>query len=104
MLGPDVPDIARVLLKKAVYQTSGDGLFVGETVATESPLEPGTFLLPGGCVEEPPPACTEAEQVRWVDGAWTVELKPPPPPPVTPAENVRAQIAALQALLDQMGG
>lgn len=41
---------------KTVYQTNHLGLYVGPIEAEESPLEPGVFLIPGGCVELPPPA------------------------------------------------
>jgi hypothetical protein len=41
--------------RKIVYQTNYHGLYVGPVVAEESPLEPGVFLVPGGCVELPPP-------------------------------------------------
>jgi hypothetical protein len=42
------------MTQKIVYQTDHLGLYVGETEADESPLEPGEFLIPGGCVEDPP--------------------------------------------------
>lgn len=41
--------------RKVVYQTNHLGLYVGPVEAEESPLEPGVFLIPGGCVALPPP-------------------------------------------------
>lgn len=69
-----------------VYQTDANGVFVGTTEADESPLEPGVFHIPGGCVEQEPPAFADGEQARWTDGAWVVEPRPPAPEPETPPE------------------
>lgn len=80
-------------MSKTVYQTDFDGYYVGPTLADESPLEPGVYLIPGGAIEQVPPSLSNGQRARWVNGAWTVEIAPPPPePPVpTPAE-VRQQI------------
>lgn len=73
-----------------VYQTDQTGIFVGTTTADESPLQPGVFLIPAGCVTDPPPALAANELARFVDGAWLVEPipepepEPEPPPPVEP--------------------
>ncbi len=42
---------------KTVYQLDEKGFYLGETNAQESPLEPGVFLMPGGCVDKAPPKC-----------------------------------------------
>lgn len=55
---------------KTVYQLDANGVFVGENVADESPLEQGVFLIPGGCIEIPPPPHIEGEFRAMVDGAW----------------------------------
>lgn len=55
---------------KIVYQTDHLGLYVGETEADESPLEPGEFLIPGGCVEEPPPQAPEFKKAYWNGNTW----------------------------------
>lgn len=67
-----------------VYQRDGAGLFVGVTEADESPLEPGVFLMPGGCVADAPPAFDDGQRARWVDEAWVIEPIPAPPPPDEP--------------------
>ncbi len=69
-----------------VYQTNANGVFIGETEADESPLEPGVFHIPGGCVEQAPPAFGEGERARWAEGAWLVEPVPPAPEPEEPGE------------------
>lgn len=42
---------------KTVYQLDTNGFYTGPTQAQESPLEPGVFLIPAGCVEKIPPKC-----------------------------------------------
>jgi len=70
-----------------VYQTSYLGYFVAELDADESPLEPGVFHIPGGCVVDPPPSYDPAVQLaRHVDGAWRVEDIPEPEPEPEPEE------------------
>jgi hypothetical protein len=60
-----------------VFQTDYDGYFVGPNYADESPLEPGVWLIPGGCVTvEPPQFNAEIERARWVNNEWIVELIP----------------------------
>lgn len=63
---------------KQVFQTDRDGWLVGVTDAFESPLEPGVFLIPGGCVEAAPPAAPWPEGLwpRHVGGGWTMQKKP----------------------------
>ncbi len=83
---------------KIVYQTNAAGLFVGEVLADESPLEPGAWLIPGGCSEEPPPQVGDGEVARLIDGAWVVEAVPAAPtsaePDPIPASITRRQCAA----------
>ena len=58
---------------KTVYQTNEDGYYVGETVAFESPLEPGIFHIPRGCTETKPPLITIKERHRLVNNNWIKE-------------------------------
>ncbi len=68
-----------------VYQLGPEGYFAGPVKADESPLEPGIFLIPGGCVETAPPVFDPASQrARWVDGDWQVEDIPQPEPEPEP--------------------
>lgn len=55
---------------KTVYQTSHLGLYVGPVHTDESPLEPGVFLLPGGCVEVPPPEAPDGKIQAWNGKRW----------------------------------
>lgn len=55
---------------KLVYQTDHLGLFIGIVAAEESPLEPGVYLIPGGCVETPPPTAPEHQAACWNGESW----------------------------------
>ena len=57
---------------KTVCQLDANGYFVGLTAADESPLEPGEFLIPGGCIDETAPTIPEGHRARWVEG-WVFE-------------------------------
>lgn len=59
---------------KSVYQLDDEGFFVGETIAFESPLEPGIYHIPRGCVEERPPEVTFKERPRYVGSHWVKEV------------------------------
>ncbi|MEY3766920.1 MAG: hypothetical protein RLZ03_1880 [Pseudomonadota bacterium] len=92
---------------KNVSQLDADGYFVGVTVADESPLEPGVFLIPAGAVDAEPPAIPEGQRARWNNG-WALEAipqpdpepDPEPEPPRVPSQVTRAQG---KVVLIQMG-
>ena len=63
--------------QKSVYQINYSGLFIGETFADESPLEPGIFLILSGCVElAPPEEWPEDKWPRWNGFKWELIQKP----------------------------
>lgn len=82
---------------KEVYQTDQSGFFVGVVAADESPLEPGVFLIPAGCVETPPPELPEGMAARWVNDKWVLEAilvapaSPPEPEPQTPESESESE-------------
>lgn len=80
---PQTTEGAAPPLTKIVYQTNPEGIYIGETLADESPLEPGVWLIPGGCVETPPPVLAEGELAKWdwVAMTWSVIPKPAEPEP-----------------------
>lgn len=55
-----------------VYQTDSDGVYVGLAEADPSPLEPGEWLIPGGCVTVPPPTPPTGSVAVWMGGEWSV--------------------------------
>lgn len=74
-------------MTKIVSQLNVDGYFVGSTVADESPLEAGVWLIPGGCVDALPPTIPVGKVAKW-NGSWVFEDIPKDPePPVEPEPN-----------------
>ncbi len=62
---------------KTVYQTDQAGMFYGETLAHESPLEPGVFHIPARAVLVPPPETCPANQwPRWSGREWELVARP----------------------------
>lgn len=57
---------------KTVYQLDVNGFLSGQTMAQESPLEPGIFLIPAGCVEKIPPKCKKGQAPKYnhESGKW----------------------------------
>lgn len=64
---------------KQVSQLDFDGVFLGATMAQESPAEAGVFLLPAGAVDVSPPEVPPGYRARWADGQWAFEILPDPP-------------------------
>jgi hypothetical protein len=79
---------------KPCYQFNHAGLLLGETVADQSPLEPGVFLLPAGCTFTSPPAeVPDGKWPRWNGHVWDLVTKP------VPASDNTDPVAKLQAFL-----
>jgi hypothetical protein len=72
---------------KQVSQLDQNGYFISVTIADESPLEPGVFLIPGNAVDVEPPIVPENKRAKW-NGAWVLEDIPPPEvePEIEPVE------------------
>lgn len=84
---------------KWISQLDADGVFVGEVMADESPLEPGVFLIPGGAVDAAAPQDVPVGQrARWVNGDWLLEALPPGTvlPPWVPPTPAQLQADALR--------
>lgn len=50
---------------KVVSQLNSAGYFVAPAFADPSPLEPGVYLLPGGCVDVEPPTIPFGKIAKW---------------------------------------
>jgi len=61
---------------KTVVQLNQQGYYTGLTVADESPLEPGVYLMPAGTIDAEQPIIPENHLARWVDNNWTFEPIP----------------------------
>jgi hypothetical protein len=68
---------------KQVIQLDAAGYFDGFATADESPLEPGVYLIPGGCIEAATPDVPEGQRAKW-NGAWVFEDIPQPEPTPEP--------------------
>ncbi len=79
---------------KPVCQLDRDGYFVGMTVADESPLEPGVWLLPAGAVDAPVPEVPEGFRAQW--NGLSFDLVPPPAPEPEPEPPTLAERRAVR--------
>lgn len=80
---------------KPAYQTDGAGHFVSETVADESPLEPGVYLVPAGAVmKAPPKSWPDDKWPRWNGTKWELVTKPKPANDNDPVAKLRDFLAA----------
>lgn len=85
---------------KIVSKLDAEGYFIGQAVADKSPLEHGVFLIPGGCVNLPPPANIEpGKRYKPIGAEWIGEKIPEPisEPALTPDEIAATEAAAQRA-------
>jgi hypothetical protein len=52
------------------YTINQNGYLTGERQCQPSPLEPGKYLIPGGCIEIPPIETSENEIAKWDGSKW----------------------------------
>lgn len=85
---------------KQVSQLDAEGYFSHTTTADESPLEPGVYMIPGGCVDAPAPEIGQGQRAQWTGASWRIEdipqPEPEPEPEPTPLPELKAQ--ALKAI------
>lgn len=87
---------------KPAYQLDANNYLTGETVADESPREPGVFLIPAGCVMVRPPPHVDGKRRRFLKGAWLYEDAPAPVEPPAPKPVARTIEQALYEKLKQI--
>ena len=90
---------------KTVYQYDLAGLFIGQTDADESPLEPGVFLIPARCVEVEPPEFTGDQWPRWNGAKWELITVAPANDnqPASPADKLREFLKANPDVAELIG-
>lgn len=89
---------------KQVAQLDPAGYFIAMVAADESPLEPGVFHFPAGCVDATAPVLQEGTRARWVSGVFEIEdvptvPAPEPEPEPEPGPRVPTQVEMKQARL-----
>lgn len=89
------------MAEKIVLQLDAEGYFCGTTVADESPLEPGVFLIPAGAIDLPAPIVPEGKRAKFVAGKFTLEAIPLPEPEPEPLPPTAEEIAAIVAAARQ---
>jgi hypothetical protein len=55
---------------KIVYQTDPLGIYLCEVEADQDPLDDQNWLIPSGCVTEPPPATPANKAAYWTGSKW----------------------------------
>lgn len=72
---------------KIVYQLDENCVLTGTTEAQESPLEPGVYMIPAGCIDTDikPPTIVGGECLVWRDGNWWTGTRTDPNSPSSEA-------------------
>ena len=78
-----------------------NGYFVGESLADESPLESGVYLIPAHATEIAAPKATKGKVVVWNGNDW--ELQNLPQEPVVDNSKFEAKQAARTAIAERLG-
>lgn len=90
------------------FQFDNAGLYLGETVADESPLEPGVYLLPArATLVAPPTSVPQDKWPRWNGVEWTLTNKPKPQTEEDPVAKLAAFLASnpdVAAMLNNQAG
>lgn len=75
--------------EKIVYQYNQSALFISKTIADESPLEPGVYLIPGNSTEIPPPEeWPDDKWPRFNGKGWDLIPKPKVSEPISPEQKL----------------
>jgi hypothetical protein len=78
-----------------------NGYFVGESLADESPLEAGVYLIPAHATEISAPKATKGKIAVWNGSDW--QLQDSLKEPVIDNSEFEAKQAARQAILEKLG-
>lgn len=91
--------------EKTISQLDENQYFIGPTVAEESPLEPGIYLVPAGAVDFSPPEVPSGKRAKFTGQGFLIEDIPVPPTPVPPVptkdETIKEIEFAVQTKLDE---
>lgn len=88
-----------------IYHYDQNGLYLGDSIADPSPLEPGVFLIPARATTTKPPSARDGYLRRFVNDAWEekyIEPVPeviPPIAPESPTNTVPQVVSKAQGLI-----
>jgi hypothetical protein len=92
---------------KNVIQLDDNGYFSGVTIADESPLEVGVYLMPANTVDADAPTIPDGHLAKW-DGSWMYEPIPAPVvepiPEPAPLTYVEQRALAYPPITDYLDG
>lgn len=69
---------------KIYHYDTETGVYLGQGLADESPLEPGVWLIPAGATTSEPPQPPKGKRVVMVNGGWRLQAIPEPEPEPEP--------------------
>jgi len=94
------------MITKIVCQLDAEGYLVGVATADESPLEPGVFLIPAGCVDIASPTEIPANnRVLFSEQGWVFEPIPiVTPPPLAEPTYAQKRAAEYPPATDYLDG
>lgn len=85
------------MAEKIVSALDENGFFIGESVADESPLESGVFLIPAGSVDFPPPVVPDGKRARFDGEKFVIESIPEPEPVTHTPDEIALAVTAVRA-------
>lgn len=88
---------------KIFNYNTGTGALIGHAIADESPMEPGTFIIPFGATAVVPPVTGPDQTAVFRDGAWSVvdSKTVAPTKPVEPDETDEQRKARYMTALSE---
>jgi hypothetical protein len=84
-----------------IYNYDSNGIYIGESVADESPLEPSVFLIPALATTIAAPKATKGKMVVFNGNEW--ELQDLPVEPIIDNSEYEAKQSARLAILEKLG-
>jgi hypothetical protein len=82
-----------------------NGFYIGESIADESPLETGVYLIPAHATEIEPPKAGKGKIAVWLNDGWELQDLPKTIEVDLAAKQAEAEsrATARQAILDRLG-
>ncbi len=85
------------MAEKIVCILDSDGYLIGTTIADESPLEAGIYMIPAGAVDFPPPVLAAGKRAKFNGNGFDIENIPPAPVEPAPVPPTQEEISSAVA-------